>query len=92
MQLSLFGVDPATDEVAHFVDISLEQNTKIVGENEIVVGCKYRPTFISQLKELGILKEQTGICVIFDMIYPIYTVDFSVIKKNVNQLQELLVA
>ncbi len=39
LQLSLFGTDPATNETAHFADISLEQNSKVLKEDEIVVDC-----------------------------------------------------
>lgn len=92
IQLSLFGVDPATNQVAHFADITLEQNRKILKENEIVVDCIYKPTLIPQLKDLGILKSQTGICAINSSIYPIYTIDFSKILENQYYMQELVAA
>lgn len=92
LQLSLFGIDPKTNETAHFVDITLNQNFRVLRENEIVVDCKYKPTLIPQLKELGILKEQTGICVLGNVIYPIYTIDLTKILANQYCIQELVAA
>jgi hypothetical protein len=92
LQLSLFGVDPELNETAHFADITLDQNRKVLKENEIVVDCKYKPTLIPQLKNLGILKEQTGICVENSSIYPIYTIDFSKTQTNQYCMQELVAA
>ena len=92
LQLSLFGIDPATNETAHFADISLEQNSKVLGEDEIVVDCKFKPTLIPQLLELGIIKNQTGICVVNNSIYPIYTIDTSKVQKNYCYAEELIAA
>ena len=92
LQLCMFGVDPETSETAHFADITLEQNNRILKENEIVVDCKYKPTLIPQLKDLGILKEQTGVCVANSMLYPIYTIDFTRIGQNQYCMQELVAA
>ena len=92
LQLSLFGTDPATNETAHFADISLEQNSKVLGEDEIVVDCKFKPTLIPQLLELGIIKNQTGICVVNNSIYPIYTIDTSKVQKNYCYAEELIAA
>ena len=92
LQLSLFGTDPETNETAHFADITLKQNYKSLKENEIVVDCMYKPTLIPQLKNLGILKEQTGICAVYSAIYPIYTIDFTKITENQYCMQELVVA
>ena len=92
LQLSLYGIDPATNETAHFADITLEQNRVQLEENEIVVDCKYKPTMIPQLKELGILKKQTGVCVVNASIYPIYTIDFKTVKANEYCMHELVVA
>lgn len=77
LQLSLFGIDPETNETAHFADITLDQNNRKLADDEIVVDCKYKPEMIPQLIELGILKEQTGICVLGNFIYPIYTIDLT---------------
>lgn len=54
--------------------------------------CLYKPTLIPQLMNLGILKEQVGICVISGVIYPIYTIDLSKIKQKQYNMQELVAA
>lgn len=92
LQLSLFGNNSETNEIVHITDITLEQNRKILRENEIIVDCKYKPTLIPQLKNLGILKEQTGIYVMNSTIYPIYTIDLSKLLENEYCMQELVVA
>lgn len=92
LQLSLFGIDPKTNETAHFVDISLNQNSRKLKGNEVVVDCMYKPTLIPQLQKLGILKEQTGICIVNLKIYPIYTIDLNTIFKNQYNMQELVAA
>lgn len=92
LQLSLFGVDPETKEIAHFADITLDQNKKLLKENEIVVDCRFKPTLIPQLIGLGILKEQTGICVVDANIYPVYTIDLTRIVANQYCMQELIAA
>ncbi len=89
LQLSLFGTDPATDETAHFADITLNQNNKNLKENEIIVDCKYKPTLIPQLKDLGILRAQTGIYVANSSIYPIYTIDLTKLYVNQYCMQEV---
>lgn len=92
LQLSLFGIDPETDEMAHFADITLEQNKRALRENEIVVDCKYKPTMIPQLIALGILKAQTGICVLNSTIYPVYTIDLTKVNSKEYCMQELIAA
>lgn len=92
LQLSMFGIDPETNQTAHFVDITLEQNNRVLKENEIVVDCKYKPTLIPQLIELGILKEQTGICVFKSCIYPVYTIDLTTLGEIQYCMQELVAA
>ena len=92
LQLSLFGNDPETNETAHFADITLDQNKRLLKENEIVVDCRFKPTMIPQLVDLGILKEQTGICVVNSSIYPIYTIDLTRISANQYCMQELVAA
>lgn len=92
LQLSLFGVSPETNETAHFADITLNQDKRLLKENEIIVDCRFKPTLIPQLLDLGILKEQTGICVFDASIYPIYTIDFSKISANQYCMQELVAA
>ena len=92
LQLSLFGLDPETNETAHFADITLDQNRKILNQNEIIVDCLYKPTLIPQLKSLGILKEQTGIFILNCTIYPIYTIDLTRVLSNQYYMQELVAA
>ncbi len=92
LQLSLFGTDPSTNETAHFADITLEQNRRLLKENEIVVDCLYKPMLIPQLMDLGILKEQVGICVMNSVIYPVYTVDLTKINQKQYCKQELIAA
>ena len=92
LQLSLFGIDQNTNETAHFADITLDPKKRVLKENEIVVDCKFKPTMIPQLIDLGILKEQTGICVVNSSIYPIYTIDLTRISANQYCMQELVAA
>ena len=92
LQLSLFGIDPEINEMSCFVDITLDQTRRALKDNEIVVDCKYKPTLIPQLKDLGILKEQTGICVTNGMLYPVYAIDLTKIKERQYCMQELVAA
>ena len=92
LQLSLYGLDPNVNQISHFADITLEQNTVKLKEYEIVVDNRFKPTFIPQLKDLGILKEQTGMCIVNDAFYPIYSIDLSKIKENCYYLEELIAA
>ena len=89
IRLSLFGCNPETE---HFADISLEQNKKLLKKDEIVVDTKFKPTMVTQLVNLGILKKQTGICVVNDSIYPIYTINLIKIAANEYYMQELIAA
>lgn len=89
LQLSLFGVAPEFNEVTHFADITLEQNQIILKRNEIVVDCKFKYGFIRQLKELGILKEQTGICAVNNTIYPIYTINLDEVSQRQYCMQSI---
>ncbi len=91
LQLSLFGIDPETNETAHLAEITLDTN-KVLKEDEIIVNCQYKPTLIPQLKNLGIIKEQTGICVIEASIYPIYKIDLSKLVEKQYCMQELVAA
>lgn len=92
LQLSLFGLDPETNEIAHFADITLDQNKRLLKENEIVVDYMYKPTLIPQLIELGILKEQVGICAINGTLYPIYKVNLTKLNEKQYCMQELIAA
>ena len=92
LQLSLFGTDPETNETAHFADISLEQNRRKLKDDEVIVDYMFKPTLIPQLKNLGILKEQTGVYADKSAIYPIYTIDYSKIQAKKYCMQELVAA
>ena len=92
LQLSLFGVDPETNETAHFADITLNQNRKLLKSNEVIVDCLYKPTMLQQLLDLGILKNQVGIFTTEYAIYPIYTVDLTKISQKQYFMPELAVA
>ena len=92
LQLSLFGVDAKTGETAHFTDITLEQTKRKLEDNKVIVDYMFKENFIPQLKDLGILKEQAGICVVNSAIYPIYTVDFTKISESSYCMQELIAA
>ncbi len=92
LQLSLFGIDPATNQTAHFADITLEQNSRVLRNGEIVVDCKFKPTLIPQLLKLGILKVQTGLCNVNKVLYPVYTVNSTQVNENSYCMQELLAA
>lgn len=92
LQLSMFGIDPDMQKVTRFTDITLDQNSWEIKKNEIVVDCLYNSTFIPQLKELGIIKEQTGLCPVNNSLYPIYTIDYDKIKEKEYSMKELMVA
>lgn len=86
LHLSLFGTDPKINQTAHFADITLEQNSRKLKENEIVVDCQYKPELVPQLLKLGILNKQVGICVVEFTIYPVYTINLD--KLNLKQYCE----
>ena len=92
LKLSLFGKDPDIHKTTHFADITLEQNSRKLKDDEIVVNCKFKPTLIPQLLNLGIIKEQTGLCIVGDSIYPVYTIDLTQVKKNHYCIKELIAA
>jgi hypothetical protein len=88
----LYGLDPNVAQISHFADITLEQNSVKLNENEIVVNNCFRPTLVPQLEELGILREQVGVCIVNNTFYPIYVIDFSKVMENCYYLQELVAA
>ena len=92
LQLSLFGTDSDINEISHFADITLEQDSRVLREDEIVVDCKFKPTLIPQLLELGIIKKQIGICPIGDTLYPVYTIDLTKVQEKSYCEQELIAA
>lgn len=92
LQLSLFGFDESINQIAHFTDITLNQNNRILNSNEIIVDCKYKPNIIPQLKKLGIIKEQVGIYVDKYTLYPIYTIDQTKVNQKSYCMHELVAA
>ena len=92
LQLSLFGLDTNINQISHFADISLEQDMIKLKDNEIIVNILFRPNFISQLKKIGILKEQIGKCIIRNIPYPIYTINLTKVNQNGYKLEQELVA
>lgn len=92
LQLSLYGLNPETAQTENFVDITLNQNERALRENEIVVDCKSKPTLIPQLKDLGILNTQIGVCNVDNTLYPIYTANFAKVNENEYCMQELIAA
>ncbi len=90
--LVYFGTDPATNETAHFADITLEQNSKVLNSDEIVVDCKFKPTLVPQLLKLGVIKNQTGIYVKNSDIYPVYSINSTKVQENYYPLEELVAA
>lgn len=92
LQLSLYGRDPKTNEIAHFTEITLDQNSIELKDDEVVVDNTYKPNFVSQLVDLGILKDRTGDCVINHAIFPVYTVDLKKINKMQYCMPKLMAA
>jgi hypothetical protein len=92
LHLSLIGIDPDTNEMEHIADISLEQNKMKLKFNEVIVDYMYKDNFITQLKNLGIIKKQTGVCAANSALYPIYSVDFNKIVESRYSVQELIAA
>lgn len=92
LQLSLFGVDSSINQTSHLADITLNQNIKILKKDEIIVDFKFKPTLIPQLMNLGILKEQVGICKIKGTLYPIYTINNAIVNEKQYYMPELAVA
>ena len=48
--MSLFGLEPNVNQVSHFADITLEQNSVKLQDNQVVVNDRFRPTLIPQLE------------------------------------------
>lgn len=92
LQLSLYGTDPKIEQVSHFADITLNQKTVRLKDDEIVVNNHFRPNFVQQLEKIGILKEKIRMCIVNNVFYPIYSIDFKKVNENCYYLQELAVA
>lgn len=92
LHLSLYGIDPKINETSHFADITLEQNSIKLQEDEIVVNNRFKPTLVPQLEKLEILKEKVRNCIVENTFYPIYKIDFSKVIEKYYYLQELVAA
>lgn len=92
LQLSLYGIDPCINEIAHFADITVEQDSIKLQEDEIVVNNRFKPTLVKQLEKLGILKEKVKNCIIENVFYPIYKIDFSKVAEKCYYANELMAA
>ena len=92
LQLSLFGTDPAINETAHIIDITLEHNALKLPKDEIIVDCYFRPTLVAQLKELKVIKEQTGSCIVNLRFYPVYTIDLTKVAEKKWYMYDLVAA
>ena len=64
----------------------------MLSPDEIVVDCKFKPTLVPQLLELGIIKNQTGIYVKNSDIYPVYSINSDKVQENYYHLEELVAA
>ena len=77
LQLSLYGLD------TNVVDLA---------DDTIIVDNKFKPTLVPQLIKLGILAEKIKMCIIDNVFYPIYKIDFSKINSQRYYETELLAA
>lgn len=92
MRLCLYGIDPEINETAHFADITLEQNSIKLNDDEIIVNNHFKPTLVPQLEKLGILKEKVKNCIVENTFYPIYKIDFSKVIEKCYYIQDLVAA
>lgn len=92
LQLSLYGLDPTINQVSHFADITLDQNEEKLSENEVIVNDRFKPNLVPQLEKLGVLKEKIRMCIVNNVFYPIFAIDFSKIKENCYYLSDLVAA
>ena len=77
LQLSIYGLDTNVNQVSHLADITLNQNVVDLSDDTIIVDNKFKPTLVPQLEKLGILAEKIKMCIIDNVFYPIYTINFS---------------
>ena len=73
-------------------DITLNQNVVDLSDDTIIVDNKFKPTLVPQLEKLGILAEKIKMCIIDNVFYPIYTINFSKINGQKHYENELLAA
>lgn len=92
LQLSLYGLDANVNQISHFADITLNQNVVNLKDDTIIVDNKFKPTLVPQLEKLGILAEKIKMCIIDNVFYPIYKINFSKINSQRYYETELLAA
>ena len=92
LQLSLYGLDTNVNQISHFADITLNQNVVDLADDTIIVDNKFKPTLVPQLEKLGILAEKIKMCIIDNVFYPIYKIDFSKVNSQRYYETELLAA
>ena len=86
LQLSIYGLAPNEKHISHFADITLNQNLVNLTDDTIIVDTKFKPTIVPQLEKLGILAEKIKMCIIDNVFYPIYKINFS--KVNFQRYYE----
>ena len=92
LQLSLYGLDNQTNQIAHLADITLNQDKIYLTDDTIIVDNKFNPTLVPQLKQLGIITDKIRMCIINNVFYPIYKLDFSKINSRKYYMQNLVAA
>lgn len=92
LQLSIYGLDINVNQVSHLADITLNQNVVDLSNDTIIVDNKFKPTLVPQLEKLGILAEKIKMCIIDNVFYPIYTINFSKINGQKHYENELFAA
>ena len=92
LQLSIYGLDTKVNQVSHLADITLNQNVVDLSDDTIIVDNKFKPTLVPQLEKLGILAEKIKMCIIDNVFYPIYTINFSKMNGQKHYENELLAA
>ena len=92
LQLSIYGLDTNVNQVSHLADITLNQNVVDLSNDTIIVDNKFKPTLVPQLEKLGILAEKIKMCIIDNVFYPIYTINFSKINGQNHYENELFAA
>ena len=80
-------IDPARPEVKDAIQVATKAGIKtvMITGDHIVTACAIA-------RDLGILKEKIGVCIINNTFYPIYTIDYSNVMENCYYLQELVAA
>ena len=91
-EISLYGLDANVNQISHFADITLNQNVVNLTDDTIIVDNKFKPTLVPQLEKLGILAEKIKMCIIDNVFYPIYKINFSKINSQRYYETELLAA